>query len=292
MARYAGTTAQRGLGGYHQADKKRLLALHRDGDLCWRCGQPMYKWQKLDRDHVIDRSLGGASGPAVLAHASCNRRAGARLGNRLQSRTAASAGSNVICRTCGRPYHYSARVCEICGAHYHPSRRDQRSCGRTCGVELQRRNKLARFLALQPISAPTLCACGGIMHRLARCCDNCMAAEMQQAKAARPVQTSACSECGTSCVNKTCGPACAAARKRRMDRERRAVEPRRPQDKVPVRPRKAHCCPGCGRQTPMYRWCDDCLCTDVNAKGKRCGNAARIDGKCDHHAQSHEAFAA
>lgn len=139
MARYRGTTTQRGLGQDHAADKKRLLAQHQDGDPCWRCGQPMYKWQSLDRDHVVDRALGGTMGPAVLAHAACNRGAGAKLGNQLQPRAIMAAGRDTICRTCGKPYHYAARLCEICMVHYHPSRRDQRSCSRACGVELRKR---------------------------------------------------------------------------------------------------------------------------------------------------------
>jgi 5-methylcytosine-specific restriction endonuclease McrA len=81
-----GNTTQRGIGWAHQADKRRLIALHKDGDLCWRCGQPMYKWQALDRDHILDRAHGGAEGPAVLAHAACNRSAGASAGNRERSR--------------------------------------------------------------------------------------------------------------------------------------------------------------------------------------------------------------
>jgi len=107
MARYRGTTAQRGLGAPHVADGKRLKAVHRDGDLCWRCGKPMFKWQALERDHVIDRALGGADGPAVLAHMACNRAAGARLGNQLQPRVIMAAGHDVICGTCGKPYHYA-----------------------------------------------------------------------------------------------------------------------------------------------------------------------------------------
>lgn len=138
MARYRGTTAQRGLGGDHVADKKRLLALHHDGDPCWRCGQPMYKWQALDRDHVVDRALGGTMGPAVLAHASCNRGAGAKLGNQLQPRTMA-AGRDTICAACGKPYHYAAKRCEICGVHFHPSGKTVRTCSRAHGVELRRR---------------------------------------------------------------------------------------------------------------------------------------------------------
>ena len=81
--RHRGTTTQRGLGGSHQADGKRQRANLIDGTPCWRCGQPMYRWQKLDLDHLTPRALGGIGGPAVLAHASCNRRAGARLRNSM-----------------------------------------------------------------------------------------------------------------------------------------------------------------------------------------------------------------
>jgi len=87
--RHRGTTTERGLGHKHVTDRRRLLAQHRDGDLCWRCGQPMYKWQALERDHIVDRARGGADGPAVLAHAHCNRSAGARLGNQMRGMTRA-----------------------------------------------------------------------------------------------------------------------------------------------------------------------------------------------------------
>lgn len=145
MARWYGSTAERALGGEHVADGKRLKAALRDGEPCWRCGEPMYSWQALERDHVIDRVHGGANGPAVLAHASCNRSAGATMGNQLRGFTPAvtMAGKNVTCKTCGKPYHYAARSCEICGLHYHPSYGEQRTCSRTCGRELQQRNRRA-----------------------------------------------------------------------------------------------------------------------------------------------------
>jgi len=87
--RHRGTTTQR-LGHNHAPDRKRLMAAFKDGDLCWRCGQPMFGWQSLERDHVTARALGGIDGPAALAHAHCNRSAGARLGNRM--RAAAKSG--------------------------------------------------------------------------------------------------------------------------------------------------------------------------------------------------------
>ncbi len=77
------TTTQRGLGGSHQADRRRQLAALRPGQPCPRCGTGMYPWQRLDLDDYPGRVFGG---PQVkrLAHARCNRQAGARLGNRLR----------------------------------------------------------------------------------------------------------------------------------------------------------------------------------------------------------------
>jgi len=87
MARWQGSTTERGLGSSHVRDKKRLKAQLRDGTPCWRCGQPMYSSQDLDRDHITDRARGGADGPAVLAHASCNRAAGATARNQRRTRS-------------------------------------------------------------------------------------------------------------------------------------------------------------------------------------------------------------
>ena len=146
MARWRGSTTERGLGSAHVAGKKRLLAQMRDGQPCPRCGKPMFRTQALDRDHVIDRAKGGTDGMAVLSHASCNRSAGARAGNLrrpFRPPRQFGTGHETICKACGKPSWRAARFCEICGAHYHPSRGDQRSCSRACGVVLIKRNKIA-----------------------------------------------------------------------------------------------------------------------------------------------------
>jgi hypothetical protein len=78
------STADRGLGGEHRADRKRKLAAFREGDRCPRCGCPMYAWQALDLDHSIPRVFGGIGGPTRLCHRSCNRRAGGRLGTPIR----------------------------------------------------------------------------------------------------------------------------------------------------------------------------------------------------------------
>jgi 5-methylcytosine-specific restriction endonuclease McrA len=84
MARWQGTTTQRGLGYTHQQDKKRAHAALQDGDPCSQCGGPMDHGQELELDHLTPRVLGGIGGPTALAHKHCNRAAGARLRNKLR----------------------------------------------------------------------------------------------------------------------------------------------------------------------------------------------------------------
>lgn len=90
---HRGTTSQAGYGPEHKRAARTLKAAMVDGDLCCRCGQPMYRWQLdlarndplgIDADHHdLARVLGGQL-PDALAHRSCNRRAGAQLGNALR----------------------------------------------------------------------------------------------------------------------------------------------------------------------------------------------------------------
>lgn len=75
-----GNTTKVGLGHAHQQARKRALATLRDGTPCGYCGQPMYRTQNLQYDHVIPRALGGTNGPRRLVHQLCNLRAGQRLG--------------------------------------------------------------------------------------------------------------------------------------------------------------------------------------------------------------------
>lgn len=287
MARYRGTTAERGLGTEHMADKKRLLAQHRDGDPCWRCGQPMFKAQALERDHVIDRAHGGHDGPAVLAHRSCNRAAGARLGNHLQPRVIMAAGRDTICRGCGKPYHYAARACEVCGAHYHPNGGQQRSCSRACGVVLKQRNRQAKGWvpkAQRPKPAPK-------------------PKPVRELPApSSPVVYYTCRYCRKVGVTKVTGQsrevcpdrACQALRLQANNwRVRYGLTEAEANAEISASASAyngsrslLHICPTCGERTAQHRWCDACLCTSVNAKGKRCGNVASADGKCEHHANA------
>lgn len=77
------TTAERGLGGEHQATRRRLLPTAY-GKPCPICGHLMTQDQPLDLDHIIPRALGGTGGPVQVAHSSCNRRSGALLGQTIR----------------------------------------------------------------------------------------------------------------------------------------------------------------------------------------------------------------
>lgn len=79
----AGRTTARGLGGAHQAERRRLLP-SAYGTPCPLCGDLMLRGQRLDLDHAVPRVLGGPdAGPRRIAHARCNRSAGSRLRHRL-----------------------------------------------------------------------------------------------------------------------------------------------------------------------------------------------------------------
>lgn len=64
----------------HRNARDRYLAAMRDGQPCCRCGRPMYRGQPLDLDHHDDDPTRYRG----LAHARCNRSAGATKGNQLR----------------------------------------------------------------------------------------------------------------------------------------------------------------------------------------------------------------
>lgn len=66
-----GSSTQRGYGYQHQLLRRALLP-YAYGRPCPRCGDIMQPGQRLDLDHNDDRT-----GYRGMAHASCNRRAGA-----------------------------------------------------------------------------------------------------------------------------------------------------------------------------------------------------------------------
>ena len=75
--------SQEGYGHFHR-EARAALPLP-DGRPCPFCGKPMRSDQELDADHENPRVLGGSSG-LRWTHSSCNRRAGATLGNMLRGR--------------------------------------------------------------------------------------------------------------------------------------------------------------------------------------------------------------
>jgi hypothetical protein len=79
MASTTGGTTARGYGYTHQVLRRALLP-GAYGQTCRHCGETMLPGQALDLDHNDDRT-----GYRGMAHAACNRRAGANKTNAQRS---------------------------------------------------------------------------------------------------------------------------------------------------------------------------------------------------------------
>lgn len=105
-----GRTTARGYDGEHRKARARALAELEPGTPCPFCREPMFAAQQLDYDHLVPVAEGGKDGPRRLAHASCNRSAGGRLGAAVTNgRARGSAGEvpppapGTSCYDCGMP---------------------------------------------------------------------------------------------------------------------------------------------------------------------------------------------
>lgn len=145
MARTYGNNASRGYNRTHWKLRARWKPLVDSGqvkchaDLCLEERDGGNRWippgAPWHMGHTADRS--GWTGPE---HQRCGASDGARRGNQDRPRHLAIAlpGRDVICKDCGKPYHYPAKQCTICGRHYHPSRGVQYTCSRQCGIAYRR----------------------------------------------------------------------------------------------------------------------------------------------------------
>ncbi|MGW0764657.1 hypothetical protein [Streptomyces sp. NPDC002676] len=107
------STTQRGYDGEHRKARAKALKQLQDGEPCPFCGRPMYPEQDLDYDHAVPLAVGGGGGERRLSHASCNRAAGARLGNRMRAKGQRSVQppappsppppDGALCSRCGCP---------------------------------------------------------------------------------------------------------------------------------------------------------------------------------------------
>lgn len=79
----SGSTTARGYDHRHRRIRQALLAALVPGTPCPHCQRPMHPDQHLDLDHTDDRR-----GYRGLAHASCNRAAGAKKRNAMRNRPA------------------------------------------------------------------------------------------------------------------------------------------------------------------------------------------------------------
>jgi hypothetical protein len=86
MARWQGSSTERGYGPPHRAERERRLALYRPGDICAHGGEPLPWWslqfarRYLDLPHNADRT-GYLPGLSCRRH---NRGEGAARGNRMR----------------------------------------------------------------------------------------------------------------------------------------------------------------------------------------------------------------
>ena len=72
-------------GARHQAIRAKLLPAAY-GTLCPRCSEPMLKGQDLDLGHSEDLMFDPLAIGDRIEHATCNRSAGAALGNKHRAR--------------------------------------------------------------------------------------------------------------------------------------------------------------------------------------------------------------
>jgi hypothetical protein len=87
-----GLTHRKGLGNRHRLWREGALRALVDGSSCELCDLPRFRdpamnhdQMALEADHVVPRAIAGPRAlPSRLVHASCNRRAGAILGNALR----------------------------------------------------------------------------------------------------------------------------------------------------------------------------------------------------------------
>ena len=97
------TTTERGLGYSHQQARRKLLAALTDGDPCARCAasgvyHPLFRSvpaRLIEVDDFPARSVARALGiepVKALSYKSCNRRAGAILGNKIKKARRAALG--------------------------------------------------------------------------------------------------------------------------------------------------------------------------------------------------------
>lgn len=149
-------------------------------DACSRCAKPVFR--------------GPASSPLIICH-DCRRLLpkGAQLTCPVCSRGFARPdvgqvvpGQTCCSKSCAKLQADQrqglvprrGRSCEVCGCKYDASRADQRTCGRACGAELQRRNddeSGRRFLKCPSsrIYFRNCARCGVLFvarHATAKCC--------------------------------------------------------------------------------------------------------------------------
>ena len=88
MARWQGTTAARGYGTAHQAERERRLKQYQPGDLCAEGGEPMTWWPLTVARRYLDLAHDHANGGYLdgLSCSTCNRAEGGARGGKARAR--------------------------------------------------------------------------------------------------------------------------------------------------------------------------------------------------------------
>lgn len=146
----------------------------------------------------------------------------------------------------GRVYGSTTRACEVCGSSYRYSHAAQRTCGRTCGVQLRRAESMQR----------TCLTCGQAFAstsagKAADYCSTRCQPSRRRPRPARPAWSVRCAACcqefETRHVRRYCSPPCAAAGKKLTDRRYQQS-----------RPRVGRRCQSCATQIAQGNKCDAC----------------------------------
>ena len=179
----------RGYGRAHQRMRRDWAPLVEAGQVdCWRCGERIPSGDPWDLGHDdIDRAK--YRGPE---HQRCNRATRKREPNAPAAVPYLPPGGRM------RP-----RECAVCATAYVPSYSGQRTCGRACGAELQRRNRRAKPVKAkqvkwaQPEPIQICSDCGSLHTRRSGRCEECAVEwnrvrnrNISRARAGRPLDES------------------------------------------------------------------------------------------------------